>query len=131
MSASDAGFGRCVRCGKPLPALARDYADDYCSTECARRSDDQSERAWLGSSAYFAELFGIDRTQFYRRRSAQISAQQSLGNFKPLDRLGWFATETLSLQAALQNKSNQHEEARIKSNAKLPNVTDQSSGSNR
>jgi len=142
MSASDAGFGRCVRCGKPLPDGARFYADDYCSTGCARAASgvsDLDERrrlgvpsGWVyGSSAYFAELFGIDRTQFFRRRLAQTSAQESLGNFIPLPRLGWFTTEPLSLQAALQRKRDQDEQAKLKSNANLPSVTDQSSGSNR
>ena len=138
----DSAFARCTCCGGPLPPAAVEQNDAYCSTECARAANgvsDLDERRQLGvpdgwvygSSAYFAELFGIDRTQFYRRRLAQTSAQQSLGNFKPLKRLGWFTTEPMSLQAALQNKSNEDEQARIKSNANLPSVTDQSSGSNR
>lgn len=131
MSDFDAGVGQCVRCGKPLPEGARFYADDYCSTECARAASgasDLDERrrlgvpdGWVyGSSADFAEMFGIDRIQFFRRRLAQTSAQQSLGNFIPLPRLGWFTTEPLSLEAALQRKRDQDKQARLKSNANLP-----------
>jgi hypothetical protein len=92
--------------------VARVYSDDYCSTECAKKSSGVAgldERRRLGvppdhdlyqSARRFAHDLGLGRVEFWRLRRNQLPTQPgSLANLQLLRRPGWFSTVTTSWQA--------------------------------